>query len=197
MSKTQIQSQITWKNEKRKLGELVPAEYNPRKLSDKQYEDIKKSLEKFNLAEIPAINTNNTILAGHQRVKIMVDLYGKDYEIDVRVPNRKLTLEEEKEYNIRSNKNTGSWDWDKLEEGEFVKLELIEWGFTDSELSFGDIKNPEVNTNDLSDTGVIKFSFGKEDYFDILQDIADIQKTEALENNEEVLRFLIDSFLNR
>jgi hypothetical protein len=37
-------------------------------MSEKQAEELKKSLEKFNLAEIPAINTDNKIVAGHMRV---------------------------------------------------------------------------------------------------------------------------------
>lgn len=100
---------IVWKTETRKLKDLVPASYNPRKLTQKQYEDLRSSLERFGLAEIPAINTDNLLLAGHQRVKVLTDLFGKDHEIEVRVPNRNLTEEEAKEYNIRSNKNTGEW----------------------------------------------------------------------------------------
>src|SRR3990167_8627992 len=105
---------LDWHNEKRKLKELTPFEHNPRQLSEKQYSDLKKSLLKFDLAEVPAIDTDNKICAGHQRIKILFDLYGADHEIDVRVPSRKLTQKEFEEYNIRSNKNTGSFDFDIL-----------------------------------------------------------------------------------
>lgn len=142
-------SEIEWHNEKRKLSELVPTDYNPRYLSDKQRNDLRNSLDKFNLAEIPAINTNNQIIAGHQRIKILSELKGIEHEIDVRIPNRELTDEELKEYLIRSNKNTGAWDWDDL--GVYFEAdELIEWGFTEGEL-FGNVELPEPDMDDLVD----------------------------------------------
>lgn len=124
---------IKFNTEKRKLGDLVPASYNPRQMTDKQNEDLKKSLGKFGLAELPVINTNNTIIAGHQRVRLLTDAYGKDFEIEVRVPLAPLSVEDEKEYNIRSNKNTGQWDWDKLA-NEFDSTELTDWGFESWEI---------------------------------------------------------------
>lgn len=124
---------MKWTTEKRRLGELIPYEHNPRQLTDKQYADLKASLSKFNLAEIPAVNTDNQLLAGHQRVKIMLELYGIEHEIAVRIPDRKLTEKECQEYNIRSNKNTGEWDFDALA-NIFEIDDLIEWGFDQKEL---------------------------------------------------------------
>lgn len=129
-------NKITWKTEKRKISELIPNSNNPRKLTDKQYKDLKKSLTKFDLAEIPAINLDNTILAGHMRLKVLVELKGDDYEIDVRVPNRQLTPKEAEEYLIRSNKNSGDWDFDILA-NEFEIEDLKEWGFKSEELGIG------------------------------------------------------------
>ncbi len=105
---------LIWRTEKRKINDLIPYEANPRQMTEKQVEDLKKSLEKFNLVEIPAIDTDNKIVAGHQRLKILQILERGEEEIDVRVPNRKLTLEEFREYNLRSNKNLGQWDYDVL-----------------------------------------------------------------------------------
>lgn len=124
---------LTWHNEKRKLKDLTPFEHNPRQLTEKQYTDLKKSLEKFNLAEVPAIDKDSIIIAGHQRIKILSDIHGLDYEIDVRVPSRKLTKKEFEEYNIRSNKNTGSWDMDILA-NNFELPDLLDYGFTEKEL---------------------------------------------------------------
>ena len=96
---------LKWHNEKRKVSDLIPFKKNPRKITDEQREDLKKSLDKFDLVEIPAINTDNKIIAGHQRIAIMHLLGRGKEEIDVRVPNRKLTKAEFEEYNLRSNKN--------------------------------------------------------------------------------------------
>lgn len=54
-------------------------------------------------------------------------------EIEVRTPNRELTEKEFREYNIRSNKNIGSWDMDILA-NSFDTSDLIEWGFNENEL---------------------------------------------------------------
>lgn len=123
---------ITWGTEKRKINDLIPHDANPRQMTEKQVKDLKASLEKFNLAEIPAINTDNVILAGHQRLKIMQLLGRGDEIIDVRVPSRTLTESEAKEYCIRSNKNVGEWDWDILA-NQFEETDLTKWGFSEWE----------------------------------------------------------------
>jgi len=134
---------IMWHTEKRKISDLIPTEGNPRRLTDKQYKDLKKSLNKFDLAEIPAINQDNSILAGHMRLKILAELKG-DHEIDVRVPNRPLTKKEAEEYLIRSNKNTGEWDMDAL--SNFDVEDLVEWGFDSLDFGIEDkIKEKEID----------------------------------------------------
>lgn len=124
-------------NARKKISELIPVSWNPRKLNRKQRKDLVASLEKFELAEVPVINTDNVIVAGHQRISILLDLKGRDFELDVRMPEREMTEEEVKEYNIRSNKNTGEWDREKLEL-HFSKQELGEFGFSDLDLEFGE-----------------------------------------------------------
>ena len=109
-----IKETLVWHTEQRKIKSLIPYEQNPRQMTKKQAEDLKKSLEKFNLVEIPAIDVDHRIIAGHQRLKILMMLGRGNEIIDVRVPSRKLTEEEFKEYNIRSNKNLGEWNWELL-----------------------------------------------------------------------------------
>ena len=137
---------LEWITEKRKISDLIPYEKNPRILTPKQQRDLQASLEKFNLAEIPVINTDNKIVAGHQRLKILILLGRGNEEIDVRVPNRPLTDKEFQEYNIRSNKNTGDWDNDKLL--EIPANDLINWGFESEELNLLDEDElPELTDN--------------------------------------------------
>ena len=123
---------LIWHTEQKKINELIPFEGNPRQMTEKQNEDLKKSLEKFNLVEIPAVDTDNIIVAGHQRLRIM-QLLGRGKEIiDVRIPNRKLTDKEFREYNIRSNKNLGEWDYDLL--ANFDEDMLLDAGFDSEDL---------------------------------------------------------------
>lgn len=105
---------LEWYNDKRKVSDLIPYEYNPRKRTPERIEKLKESLEKFNLVEIPAINLDNTIIAGHQRVYALFEIGRGDDLIDVRIPNRMLTEAEFKEYNVRSNVGIGEWDFDLL-----------------------------------------------------------------------------------
>jgi len=125
-----INGKIVWHTEKRKISELIPAEYNPRQATEKQWKDLEKSLEKFNLADPIVINKNNRVIGGHFRLKIL-QAKGVE-EVDVRVPNRLLTEEEERELNLRLNKNLGEWDLDKL--ANFDEELLKDVGFSQEEL---------------------------------------------------------------
>src|SRR3989344_8251460 len=124
---------MEWRTEKRKVADLVPHAKNPRSLSEKQRADLEASITKFNLVEIPAINTDNTVLAGHARLKILKALGRGEEHIEVRVPNRALTPEECEEYLLRSNRNTGSWDYELLK--AFDTSFLLEIGFDEADLS--------------------------------------------------------------
>lgn len=122
---------LAWITEKRKVRDLIPASYNPRKISERERQDLIESIKEFNEVEPVVINLNNHLIGGHQRLSIYADLAID--EIDVRVPNRELTIEEEVRLNLRLNKNTGSWDTDKLQE---IDLDtLLDIGFGDEELS--------------------------------------------------------------
>lgn len=131
---------MKWRTEKRIIRDLIHTSHNPRQLTKKQADDLRRSLEKFDLAEIPAINTTNQILAGHQRLAIMSMLGRKDEEIDVRVPDRELTKAECDEYIVRSNKNVGEWNVDVLANSFDVEA-LKDWGFSDEELGLGAVIN--------------------------------------------------------
>jgi DNA modification methylase len=152
---------LVWHTEKRTVNELLPCEKNPRSISDKQMKDLQKSLKLFNLVEIPAIDSDNTILAGHQRIKALQLLGRGEEEIEVRVPNRPLTQEERERYLITSNAVTGEWDYEKLK--VFEPSFLVDIGFDQIELaSFWD-KGVEV----------------KEDDFDVAKEIKAIKETQT------------------
>lgn len=124
---------LQWRTEVRTVDELIPQTINPRIISDKQMSDLKKSLNKFGLAEIPAIDKDGKILAGHQRIKALQLLGRGSEKIDVRVPNRKLTKAEAGQYLISSNKLGGDWDFEALK--SFDLSLLADSGFDDLELA--------------------------------------------------------------
>jgi len=121
---------IKWHTEKRKVAILKPCEWNPRQATEKQTQDLTRSIEKFSLADPLIINTDNTLIGGHFRLKILKDKGIS--EVDVRIPNRKLTDDEVRELNVRLNKNLGEWDFDLLADFDSKLLEDI--GFESVEL---------------------------------------------------------------
>ena len=111
-----ILAPLEWHTTKIAVKDLIPCDFNPRQISDSELKKLKESLEKFNLVEIPVIDTDYVLIAGHQRIAALF-LLGRGNElIDVRIPNRKLTQEEFKEYMLRSNIHNGEFDWEKIEE---------------------------------------------------------------------------------
>lgn len=126
-------TKLKWTTKKRRVNDLVPQDVNPRTISDKQMSDLKKNLKKFNLVEIPAIDLNGKILAGHQRIKAL-QLLGRGKElIDVRIPNRQLSNKEAERYLIASNALGGDWDFEKLKSFDLDLLTDI--GFDQIELA--------------------------------------------------------------
>ena len=118
---------------KRKITELIAAEYNPRKINKVQEQDLKDSLTRFGLVDPIIININegrkNIVIGGHQRLRVWSAL--GNTEIDCNELD--LTLDKERELNIRLNKNGGSFD-DDLVKQYFDYEELTDWGFTPDEL---------------------------------------------------------------
>jgi hypothetical protein len=139
---------LTWHTEQRKIRELVPFPQNPRKMTEAQVKALTASLKKFGLVEIPAIDTDNTLIAGHQRTNVMMLLGKGDETIDVRVPNRKLTEDEFKEYNVRSNQNRGQFDFDMLA-GLFDEQQLLDMGFSERELDM--VEFPELEGESMTE----------------------------------------------
>jgi len=110
------------------LTAIVPADYNPRTISDRQRRALKASLKKFGVVEPLVINRrNNRIVGGHQRVQVLLDLGEKTCPavfVD-------LDEEQEKELNIRLNSNAGEFDLEKLV-AEFDLKAIKSWGIPES-----------------------------------------------------------------
>ena len=100
--------------EKLKVGQLLPADYNPRKdlkPGDAEYEKLKRSIEQFGYVE-PVIwnKVTGRVVGGHQRLKVLLDM--GITEVDCVVVE--MDEEKEKALNIALNKISGEWDKDKL-----------------------------------------------------------------------------------
>ena len=102
--------------EKLKLSDLNPAPYNPRKdlkPGDPEFEKLRRSIETFGFVEPLIVNrrTGNTVVGGHQRLKVLKKLGHTEAEcVIVDLPET-----EEKALNVALNKVSGDWDVPKLD----------------------------------------------------------------------------------
>ena len=118
---------MIWHTEKRKVNELKGNWLNPRILKERTFSDLKKSIIENGYVDLVTIDTDNTIISGHQRVKAFLSLNRGEEEIDVRVPERKLTKEESDRYLISANAIHGEFDVDLLS-SNFTEVQLEAWG---------------------------------------------------------------------
>ena len=126
---------ITWTNDTRRLSDLVPWEHNPKRMTKKQAEGLRLSIERFGFAVPFLVSPDGDIYDGHQRQTLMnaIKEYGPDAVVDVRVSSRPLDDDERRELVVRLKQNQAGWDFDMLP-NLYEREELLEWGFDDAEL---------------------------------------------------------------
>ena len=133
---------------------LKPAEYNPRKklkAGDKEYEKIKNSIEEFGFADPLVVNSDMTIIGGHQRLTVAIDLGYTE------VPCAVVDIDKvrEKALNIALNKITGAWDEDLLaellEDIQNSNFDLGKTGFDPPEINtlFNKIHDKQIHEDDF------------------------------------------------
>lgn len=95
--------------ETRRVADLVPADYNPRKISPKAMEGLKKSLAEFGAVQPIVVNERTgNIVGGHQRVKAMAALG----QVETTVIVVDLSLTREKALNVALNNPHISGEFD-------------------------------------------------------------------------------------
>lgn len=115
------------------LSDLKLSEYNPRKWSESQKEELKESIKRFGVVDPLLANEfegrKNILIGGHFRFTVLQELGYKEVPVVyINIPE----LEKEKELNIRLNKNQGEFDLDLL--AEFDEAFLGDLGFDSEEL---------------------------------------------------------------
>jgi len=124
---------------------LKRSEYNPRKHSKEQMDQLKESIKRFGLVDPLIANVaperKDVLIGGHFRLDAAKELGFKTVPVVyVTIPN----VEKEKELNLRLNKNTGEFDLDLL--AAFDESFLKDVGFSSEDIDdiFPSEENPEV-----------------------------------------------------
>jgi ParB-like chromosome segregation protein Spo0J len=120
------------KIEYRKIEDLKPYPGNPRRMSKKMFEALKRSISEFGLVDPLIINANNEVIGGNQRLQALKELGYK--EVPVVVVN--LTKSREKALNVALNKIQGDFDRKLLSEfiSDILPVDLKLTGFDEGEI---------------------------------------------------------------
>jgi len=124
-------SDIEWKLDPIAIKLLKDNPKNPRQINKDVVQRLGEFIDKFGLIDKPIINQDNTIIGGHQRIRLLKKKKAKT--VECWVPSRMLTEEECDELMIGVNKIHGQFDYDLLST-HFEPLDLLKWGFTEKEL---------------------------------------------------------------
>lgn len=181
---------MTMKFDEITITDIIPATYNPRKISEEEYTKLANSIKEFGFVDPIIINLNNNhIIGGHQRYDFLLNQYiqNQEYETlnllklgdigwifpesDLEVKNESY----EKALNLALNKISGEWDNDKLNE-LFKDLNLSDFdldltGFNELELQEFDIDitltdlDAEENTDSLDE--IIEEDYVAEDDLEV------------------------------
>ena len=154
-----------------KIEELKLAEYNPRFISDSQFEKLRRSIREFGFVEPVVVNSypgrENVIVGGHMRV-----LAAKE-EGMAEVPCFVVNIDPNKEklLNLSLNRIHGEWDESKLAELIFHLNE------DHADITLSGFEMPELHN--LLDEGVLKSQKKDDDDFDADEEYGNIKVAES------------------
>ena len=150
--------------DKIKLTQIEKAEYNPRNISEDNYQKLKNSVKNFGLVEPILVNLkNNHIISGHQRYDVLTDLlltegnlaekefymikHG-DYGLVLDTDEPTLENEDwEKALNITLNNTNlmGHYDFEKLgnlfDELSLTDIDITLTGFDEADITSNKLFN--------------------------------------------------------
>lgn len=179
------------------IESLIAAEYNPRKASQKAFDDMKENIEKFGLVLPILVNSyeprKNVIIGGHLRTRVAKDLGYKE------MPVVFLEIKDsyiEQELNVRLNLNGGTFDFDILA-NMFESDDLLSWGFDSYDLfgnEQGGFENEEIDVEGMETGGRIVMKFSRDVYDKVFLHLKTAKDRMTVGTDEEVLERLLDEY---
>ena len=148
-----------WKQELRKVKDLIPCSKNPRTITKERFEKLRERIEKEGFRVPPCITIDNKMLTGHQRTKVLLEQGLGDLEIPVSIATKKLTKKQEEEIILADNQSWGDYDFDIItNEFDFSLDEMKDLGFDDFDLGL-DEDEPEIEeyeVPELKEESIVK-----------------------------------------
>ena len=151
--------------EKISINDIIPSEYNPRIITQKDKEILKNSLTEFGLVDPIIVNLkNNTIIGGHQRYFILKELGVTELFLVRQGDIGWIFLQEElsipsddyeKALNISLNQQAGQWNYEKL----YSILDNFNEINFDTDLTGFDYISPNTSTDDFFDEDTFSYDF--------------------------------------
>lgn len=139
---------------KLKIDTLIPASYNPRKAlkpGDAEFEKIKNSITEFGFVDPIIVNSDMTIIGGHQRWSVLKTLGYTEVDCVV----IEIDKTKEKALNIALNKVTGEWNKellaDLIKDLQSLDYDVSMTGFDPPEIDelFNDIHSKDTKEDDF------------------------------------------------
>lgn len=137
------------------INTLIPASYNPRKKlkpGDPEFEKIKNSITEFGYVDPIIVNSDMTIIGGHQRWSVLKTLGYTEVDCVV----IEIDKTKEKALNIALNKVTGEWNKellaDLIKDLQSLDYDVAMTGFDPPEIDelFNDVHSKETKEDDFN-----------------------------------------------
>jgi DNA modification methylase len=182
---------INWKLQSIPLKSIVPTLKNPRKIDKNQLSHLENLISKFGLIDKPILNSDFTLIGGHQRLKILKKMKVK--EVECWIPDQQLSQEDLNHLCIGLNLNQGKWDYDILA-NEWNMIDLIKWGFSEEQL-VGLTKESEQISQVLEEDSEVLEPCKDEDAITKLGDIYELNNHRLVCGDSTVSEY-VDKCLN-
>lgn len=184
------------------LEKLKANPENPRVITNKQLDKLKKSIVDFPdmLSISPlVVDESFTIIGGNMRFKALKDL---GYIETPFVQIIGMSNQEKKEFVIKDNINYGDWDWNLLL-NEFPQPKLLDFGVVIPEhlIDQNDVRQEDVNTiKDQfntwlnSDERTVKLFLPDGEYHEVIDQLNELVISTGVETYADVLVVLLQKY---
>jgi hypothetical protein len=186
------------------LEKLKPNPANPRSITNKQFEKLKKSILEFeDMLQISpvVVDENWVIIGGNMRYKALKDLDIKETPY-VKIDG--LTEEQKKEFVIKDNVNFGDWDWNVLL-NDFPQPKLLDLGLFIPEHLIDNNDERKEDKNTLkeqfdtwlnSDERTVKMFLSNSQWEEVKDQLDTLVETLEVDGYSDVLVVLLDKYFN-